>query len=87
MKREQMLERAKTRVFEQGVVIYRVEGTDDVYMSPAKTKPGHCYMITVDDGDPRCGCPSALYRGLCKHQEAVAGWLRVEAMLKAAGRA
>ena len=63
-------DRARVRVFHEGVQVWRLgEGS---YVSPSKSELGFAYHITpADDGALVCDCPSALYRGSCKHQAAV----------------
>ena len=70
MPREEMIDRAKRRVFAEGVQVWRV--SEGVYVSPAKSEPGRAYLITVHEGeDVACNCAGAVKRGICKHQEAV----------------
>ncbi len=67
----EMVQRAKVRALSEGLQVYRVAGTTESYVVPSKSIPGEAYQVFLMDGEPQCSCPSALNRGVCKHQEMV----------------
>ena len=70
MTKAELQARARERVLSEGVKVWRLD--ERRFAVPSSTVAGQAYELAIHEkGDIACNCPGALYRGVCKHQQAV----------------